>query len=594
VTQAACAGYPDGNFVRHHRLRTAGEERDARRPRDLARAWTRALEHITQPEQRLRAIISLARPLAGAQRALVFSEDRVLAAAPGAADGLVMQRLFERARGVLEDELVTPELYVARIAPERPERVALRWRAPDAASIEAARAIVVSCAWALENVAATARPPADLPDGAETLHRLEQLVHDARRMQRPFAVIYVDVETPAAAAADGAARDALARGLRREVRANDHIGHLGGDAFLVLVSLGAGESEAYPAAQRLLRVAAAASADASANVGVAICPDDGVQPDDLIEKASAAALAAASVGGTQPYWYRESAGRMLRERSLLRARLSDGDPGTLLDLRYQPVFDGRTGAPYAVTASASWQARCALAVAPLEYLAGEPDRAARRALERWTIAGAAEAYRAVRAAGLDLRVHLALAAHDDAAVDAVAEAFGSGDAMRRVLIEIVAADAATPGVVESFARRLRALGAGVGVGAWRTSRPPFDAVDTGLLDFVTVDEHAGSRMLAALALASMLAPVVIAGGVADGERARWLARHGATAVRGDGLAESMGLPALVRWASNHAGSVGSCEKRSGPLRAGRFRVPHGVTKGAPPSRRERRNPRTWT
>jgi GGDEF domain-containing protein len=555
VTQAARTGYPDGNFVRHYRLQTAGDERDARRPRDLARAWTRALEHITQPEQRLRAIISLARPLAGAQRALVFCEDRVLAATPGAVDGLVMQRLFERARGVLEDELVTPELYVARIAPERPERVALRWRAPDAASVEAARAIVVSCAWALENVAAAARPPADLPDGAETLHRLEQLVHDARRMQRSFAVIYVDVETPAAAAADGVARDALARRLRREVRANDHIGHLGGDAFLVLVSLAAGESEAYPAAQRLLRVAAAASADASANVGVAICPDDGLQPDDLVEKASAAALAAASVGGTQPYWYRESAGRVLRERSLLRARLSDGDPGTLLDLRFQPVFDGRTGAPYAVSATASWHAQCAVAASPLEYLAAEPDRAARRALERWTIAGAAGAYRALRAAGLDLRVHLALAAHDDATVDAVADAFGTDDAMKRVLIEIVAADAAAPGAVESFARRLRALGAGVGAGAWRTSRPPFDAVDTGLLDFVTVDDD-GARMLAALALASVLAPVVIAGGVRDGERARWLARHGATAVRGDGLAKSMGLHELVRWASNHSGPVG--------------------------------------
>jgi len=542
--------------VRHHRLRVAGDERDARRPRDLARAWTRALEHITQPEQRLRAILSLARPLAGAQRALVFGEGGVLAAAPGAVDGLVMQRLFERARRVLEDELITPELYVARIAPERAERVALRWRSPDAASIEAARAIVVSCAWALETGVTAGHPAADLPDGTETLQRLEQLVHDTRRMQRSFAVIYVEVET-AATPDDGIARDALARRLRREVRANDHIGHLGGDAFLALVSLGASESEAYPAAQRLLRVAAAASADASANVGVAICPDDGLHADDLVEKASAAAMAAASVGGTQPYWYREPAGRTLRERALVRACLTDGDPGTLLGLRYQPIVDARTGAPCAVAATASWLAGCEIvAPDPPAYLAGEPDRAARQALERWTIAGAAEAYRTWRAAGLDLRVHLALAAQDDAAVDAVAEAFGAGDAMRRVWIEIVAADGAEPGAVASFARRVRALGAGIGVGAWRTSRPPFDAVDTGLLDFVTVDDDAGARTLAGLALASMLAPVVIAGGVADAERMRWLARHGATAARGDGLAESMGLHELVRWASNHAGPAG--------------------------------------
>jgi predicted signal transduction protein with EAL and GGDEF domain len=533
----------------------AGDERDARRPRDLARAWTRALEHITQPEQRLRAILTLARPLAGAERALVFGEDRILAAAPGAADGRAVLRLFERARAVLEDELVTPELYVARVVPERAERVALRWRGASAASLEAARAIVVSCAWALENGFAGGHPAADLPDADDTLQRLDQLVHDARRMQRSFAVIYVEVEAAEASAAGGA-RDALARRLRREVRANDHIGHLGGDAFLVLVSLGDGEAEAYPAAQRLLRVAAAASADASANVGVAICPQDGLQPDALLEKASAAAMAAASVGGAQPHWYRESVGRALQQRSLLRARLADGDPATLLDLRYQPIFDAASGAPYAVSVAARWHAQGELAgTDPLEYLSGEPDRAAREALERWTLAGAAEAYRALRGAGFDLRVHLALAAHDDATVDAVADAFGAGDAMRRVMIEIVAADAAPPGVVASFARRLRALGASVGVGAWRTSRPPFDAAHTGWLDFVTVEERADARSLAALALASVLAPVVVAGGVDDPERARWLARHGATAVRGDGLAPAMGLHELVRWASNHSRPV---------------------------------------
>jgi EAL domain-containing protein (putative c-di-GMP-specific phosphodiesterase class I) len=269
-------------------------------------------------------------------------------------------------------------------------------------------------------------------------------------------------------------------------------------------------------------------------------------------------LAAASVGGTQPYWYREPAGRMLRERSVVRAALSDGDPGTLLDLRYQPILDARTGAPCAVSVTAAWHARCELdAPEPAVYLAGEPDRAARRALDRWTIAGAAEAYRTWRAAGLDLRVHLTLAPQDDAAIDAVAEAFGAGDAMRRVWIEIVAADGVTAAAVGSFARRLRALGAAVGVGAWRTSRPPFDAVDAGLLDFVTVEDDGGGRTLAGLALASMLAPVVIAGGVAGAERMRWLARHGATAAAGAGLAERVGLRELVRWASNHPGPAES-------------------------------------
>src|SRR6202035_2876754 len=118
-------------------------------------------------------------------------------------------------------------------------------------------------------------------------------------------------------------------------------------------ALESGESEAYPAAQRLL--SAAAAWDGSANVGVAICPDDGVQPEDLVEKAGAAAMAAASVGGARPYWYRESAGRELGERAIVRAQLCDGAPASLLEVCYQPVFDAQTGAPWAVSAVPAWR-----------------------------------------------------------------------------------------------------------------------------------------------------------------------------------------------------------------------------------------------
>jgi GGDEF domain-containing protein len=530
-------------------------DREAYPTRDLARAWTRAFDRVAEPELRLRAVLSLARTLANAERAIVFGEDRIIAAVPGERDGIAVRRLFARARRVLEDELVTPDLYVARIAPERAERVALRWREPRAGTVEIARAVVASCGWALEQRAAD-RAPANLPDGGATLRRLEQLVHDARRMKRSFAVIYVDVEPPRTVGSSEAARDAVARRLRSEVRANDHLGHLGGDAYLALLALEADESEAYPAAQRLLRAAMDAAADACANVGVAICPEDGVQPEDLVEKAGAAAMAAASVGGARPYWYRESAGRELGERATIRARLRDGDPGTLLEVRYQPIFDARTGAPCAVSAAAAWRdAAAPIPASPLDYLTSETDRTAREALERWTIAAAAAAHRTWRAAGIELDVHLALATPSDAVIDAVAAGFGAAGAMRGLLAEIVARDGTPAGPLESFARRLHALGARVGVPAARTSHAPFDG-ERGLLDFVTIDGSHDVRTLAELASASVVVPVVIVGGVHDRERGRWLARYGASALWGEGLAAPMGLPELVRWASEQRDSVG--------------------------------------
>jgi hypothetical protein len=149
---------------------------------------------------------------------------------------------------------------------------------------------------------------------------------------------------------------------------------------------------------------------------------------------------------------------------------------------------------------------------------------------------------------------LALGTPADGVVDAVAAGFGADDAMRGLLAEVVVDDDA-PAASAAFARRLHALGARVGVAAQRTSAPPFDG-STGLIDFVTVDGAHEMRTLAELALASLVAPAVIAHGVGDRDRARWLARHGATALCGEGLAAPMPLETLVWWANDRSGSVG--------------------------------------
>jgi GGDEF domain-containing protein len=528
--------------VRQYKIRAA-RERGTRRPRNLARAWTSAFEHIPQPERRLNGLLSLARALANARGAIVFDEEHVIAGVPGGAATEENRELFERARRLLEDESIGPELYVARLAPQRSERLALQWRGAGAGSVEVARAIVASCAWALDLHLSAGDPPVGLPDASATLDRLDQLVHGARRTKRSFAVVYIDVEAPAS---DKLARDAIARSLRRDVRANDYLGHLGGETYLALVSIDAGEAEAYVAARRLLHAATGAAGEVYANVGVAICPADGMLAEDLVEKAGAAAMAGASVGSPVPYWYRESAGRRQHERALLRARLCDADPAMLIELRYQPIFDARSGTPCAVSAVTTWRgAQPPGTLAPLVELDGDADRTAREALERWTIARAAEAQRVWREAGLELRIHLALGEPTDAALEAVAAAFG-GDAVRYLWVELTARPGTAALGLAAFARRLRALGAGVGVGAWRLAGPPIDAA-SGLIDFVTVDARGDLGTLAALALGSVVAPVVIAENVPDPGRGRWVARHGATALRGDGLAASLAADELAGW-----------------------------------------------
>lgn len=539
--------------MRTFKLPTVRSELALTRAPDLQRQWAGALAHVREPEQRLRAALSLALPLTNARRAIVFDEDRIVAGLPGTIDGSGLRRLFDRARRILDDELAGPKFYVARLAPDRPERLALSWQSATPGTVEVARAIAASCRYALDDHGAPASAPAGLPDLFDTLERLRQLIHDARRRGRPFAVIYVVVETPRPLTLPGA-RELVAERLRRDVRANDHLGFVGDDAYVVLLSLDAAESEAYPAAQRLLK-AATAAAGAPANAGVATCPNDGEEAEDLIEKAGAAAVAAASSGDVQPSWYRESDGRAYGLRAWIRSQLRDGDPGALLDLRYAPIVDAKSGAMFAASAAAGWlRADLPAELAPQVWLGGESDGRALERLELWMVAQAAEAQSLWSGTNPNLPVFLALESRTDAAIDAIARGFGGGNGARKVFVELTGGPHPVPQDVESFARRLRSMGVRVGVGAWRTASPPFDLAN-GLLDFVTVDAGSDVRTLAGLAVASVTAPVVVAGGARDRDHAKWLLRNGATAVWGDGIAAPMTLNELVRWASDHPETV---------------------------------------
>ncbi|MEO7039657.1 MAG: EAL domain-containing protein, partial [Candidatus Elarobacter sp.] len=349
-------------------------------------------------------------------------------------------------------------------------------------------------------------------------------------------------------------RDLIARRLRRDVRANDHLGFVGDDAYVVLLSLDTGEAEAYPAAQRLV-CAATAAAGAPANAGVATCPDDGDEAEALIEKAGAAAVAAAAAGDAQPSWYRESDGRAYARRASIRDQLRDGDPGALLEARFQPILDANNGSLFGASAAASWRRVDpeTAGSSPQAWLSAEPDRRVVENLELWMIARAAEAYDGSGSAP-DLPVFISLESRSDAAVDAIARGFADRPGTRSVYVELVGRLQPEPPEIESFVRRLRSIGAAVGVGAWRTASAPFDGAN-GLLDFVTVDAGSDVRTLAGLAVASVIAPIVVAGGARDRDHARWLLRNGATAVRGDGIAPPMAWNELVRWASNHSGTV---------------------------------------
>jgi len=482
----------------------------------LIRRVAAVFEQVPERD-RLRAVLALGPALAGVENAVVLVGDVVVAAFPGTVEGRAAERLHRRVRGVFETEQFVPPYYVARIGGRGQGRIAMRWGDAGEAVFHRAQAFATLCGWALD-AADLARLPAIAADRTATLRRIEQLVRGALRGRRRFALLHVDIED--AVRTVGERGEALASGLRRVVRATDHVGYLGANAYAVLVAVDAHEIEAFVAAQRVL---AAARERWCAHVGVAVYPDDGARVEDLLEKASAAALAATSAGSGLPYWFREETGARLRRQAQGEKHLRDAAETQALSLRCRPAFDGYTGAVCGVFVEADGPEEPFPPVAPL-------GRHVRGAIDSWTVRTAM----ALAMPSPGPRVYIRVAELTAELLEQLLGQSRSREGVRRLALALGCTEI-DPAQLPAL-RQLRTLGIAIGMDALCAGAFAQRGGVTPDLDFVTVDAGTHMGTLAALACGSILAPQVIVFGVTSLAEGRWLARHGATVLGGPGLA----------------------------------------------------------
>lgn len=152
----------------------------------------------------------------------------------------------------------------------------------------------------------------DLPNRVLFYDRLQAAFNQARRYQRIFALLEVDLDrfkevndTFGHAAGDELLVEA-ARRLTSCVREADTVARLGGDEFAIILSEMAHESEAEQVAQRAVKLLGepyhldAGTAHISGCVGIAIYPRHGVDSEQLQRNADIA-LYAAKEGGRNTY-----------------------------------------------------------------------------------------------------------------------------------------------------------------------------------------------------------------------------------------------------------------------------------------------------
>jgi diguanylate cyclase (GGDEF)-like protein len=167
---------------------------------------------------------------------------------------------------------------------------------------------------------------------------------------------------------------AVAARVRECIRGSDTVARLGGDEFAIVQTGGSQPTDATALAARLIdAVAAPFELDghqviAGMSIGIAISPDDGTEPFQLLKNADMALYRAKADGrGVYRFFEPEMDARMQARRALeldLRKAVVQGD----FELHYQPIVDIRTRQIRGFEALVRWRHPERGMVPPLDFI----------------------------------------------------------------------------------------------------------------------------------------------------------------------------------------------------------------------------------
>jgi diguanylate cyclase (GGDEF)-like protein len=192
----------------------------------------------------------------------------------------------------------------------------------------------------------------DLPNRVRFREELEQLLKWVRRGER-LAVLYLDLDdfknindTLGHPAGDELLKGVAAR-LRACVRETDVVARLGGDEFAVIQTALVSSADTTDLVSRIQRVLTVPlevdhhQLITDVSIGIALAPDDGDNPDQLVRNADLALYAAKAEGRGTYCFFEPSMDARIKARCALEVDLRQAITHGAFELHYQPLFDLR-------------------------------------------------------------------------------------------------------------------------------------------------------------------------------------------------------------------------------------------------------------
>jgi diguanylate cyclase (GGDEF)-like protein/PAS domain S-box-containing protein len=397
-----------------------------------------------------------------------------------------------------------------------------------------------------------------LPNRLLFMDRLEQALAMATRMQRQFALIFIDLDhfksindTHGHEAGDAVLKEVATR-LRRCVRRVDTVSRLGGDEFVVLLADTGGAGQAAHVAATILQLVARSievggqPARLSVSIGVAMCPGDGMEAKTLLRHADVAMYHAKEGGRNAFQFFSQEMNARVQERVKMENRLRRALENGEFELEYQPEVDIGSGRTVGFEALLRWRDPERGRLLPEAFIGAAEESGLIVPIGEWVLREACQQARRWRDAGFPVVVavnlsnvqfiHNKLLGYVDAALAAsnLEPEFLDLEITEKTIMRGDAATLATINTLRQRGVRLTIDDFGTGLSSLSSLRRfPLSKlkIDRSFIDDIASAPEA-SMIPAIIALARSLKLRVTAEGVETEEQLRYLERHGCHEYQG--------------------------------------------------------------